>query len=77
MPLFEYHCDRCQSEFELLVRGNDSVRCPDCTSETITKLISSPAAVRATAVSQLPMAGECPPPQIGPCGPACCRVPTD
>ena len=30
MPIFEYACEKCQSEFELLVRGDDKPACPEC-----------------------------------------------
>ncbi len=30
MPLYEYVCESCQSEFEVLVNNGDEVTCPHC-----------------------------------------------
>jgi len=40
MPLFEYRCQTCSSEFELLVRGGDVPACPSCGSASLEKLLS-------------------------------------
>ena len=40
MPLFEYRCSACQSEFELLIRGAVVPTCPSCGSTTLEKLLS-------------------------------------
>lgn len=44
MPLYEYNCHDCSSEFELLVRGDEKPRCPECDSLKLEKLLSVPAA---------------------------------
>ncbi len=47
MPLYEYICNDCHKEFELLVFGDKQPDCPECHSEQLTKklsVISSPAA---------------------------------
>lgn len=43
MPIFEYKCLQCQSEFEKLVFGNseNGIVCPDCQSEDVEKLFSA------------------------------------
>lgn len=41
MPVFEYLCGKCKSEFELLVRGSEEIRCPACGSNRLKKLVSS------------------------------------
>ncbi len=43
MPIFEYHCTSCQTEFETLVRSGDVPACPTCASQALTKLLSLPA----------------------------------
>lgn len=30
MPIYEYACMSCETHFEELVRGEESVSCPDC-----------------------------------------------
>jgi len=41
MPIYEYKCNKCGEDFEMLVFGNKPVVCPKCTAEDITKKISS------------------------------------
>ena len=43
MPIFEYKCLKCDSEFEKLVFGSASqkgIQCPDCTSDEVEQLFS-------------------------------------
>ena len=45
MPLYEYRCDACEHQFEVIQRFSDdpiSV-CPACGSGPVVKLLSSPA----------------------------------
>jgi putative FmdB family regulatory protein len=45
MPIFEYRCDDCGSQFEKLVRRtSDGVLCPSCSSEHLTQQLSTFAA---------------------------------
>jgi putative FmdB family regulatory protein len=49
MPIYEYACARCHRSFEeLLVRKSDEaeVRCPECKSRKVERLMSRPAAAR-------------------------------
>ena len=48
VPIYEYLCAGCSGEFEELVSVSspDSVHCPDCGGETVTRLLSSFAASR-------------------------------
>jgi putative FmdB family regulatory protein len=54
MPLYEYACDDCQSEFELLIRGDERPTCPSCGGERLEKQWSVPAAHTSRGQS-LPM----------------------
>ncbi|MBX3442637.1 MAG: zinc ribbon domain-containing protein [Planctomyces sp.] len=74
MPLFEFRCSSCQREFEALVRNGEQPHCPNCDATRLEKLLSAPARPAALA-GALPIASACPPPQAGPCGPGCCRLP--
>lgn len=42
MPIYEYACDSCGHEFELLVRGERTPRCPDCAGEALSRRLSLP-----------------------------------
>ena len=42
MPIYEYRCQTCDHEFELLIRGEATPRCPECESEELEKLLSLP-----------------------------------
>lgn len=41
MPIFEYRCRQCESEFEYLVMSaGQNIICPECTSSDLKKLFS-------------------------------------
>ncbi len=62
MPLFEYRCQDCGSQFEKLVRSSDvnGVHCPSCGGERPEKQLSTFAAHGGRDASPAPMAGGCP-----------------
>jgi putative FmdB family regulatory protein len=37
MPIYEYRCEKCESQFELLVTSSETPACPDCGSEELEK----------------------------------------
>ncbi len=41
MPIYEYACRSCESEFELLIRSSTEPACPSCESEDLKKLLST------------------------------------
>ena len=42
MPIFEFHCQKCDKEFERLVfRSDEAVECPECGQESVNKLMST------------------------------------
>lgn len=61
MPIYEYRCEECDSEFELLVLPGREVRCLRCGSSKLTKLMS----VFASLSSKARSGGN-------PCGPSYC-----
>jgi putative FmdB family regulatory protein len=65
MPIYEYACDDCRGEFEVLVRGNESPVCPTCGSPRLEKLLSVPAAHTGGSRGSLPI---CETPSPGTCG---------
>jgi putative FmdB family regulatory protein len=40
MPIFEYHCKKCDEDFEVLVMGKDRVSCPKCKGKKVSRLLS-------------------------------------
>ncbi len=44
MPIYEYHCDHCRAEVEILVRSSETPKCPECGSSDLDKLLSVAAA---------------------------------
>jgi putative FmdB family regulatory protein len=73
MPIFEYRCQKCEQNFEVLVRANESVECPQCHAANLQKLVSAPAGhVRGS--TSLPQLNSCPPANAPPCSPHCCRL---
>ncbi|MEZ6097194.1 MAG: zinc ribbon domain-containing protein [Pirellulaceae bacterium] len=40
MPIYEYQCNRCDKEFEQLVRGDAQVACPHCSSKKVDRKLS-------------------------------------
>ena len=44
MPLYEYVCQDCQTQAELLVQGSQQPECPTCGSAKLSKQFSVPAA---------------------------------
>lgn len=70
MPIYEYSCDECEADFELLVRGAEQAECPSCGSQKLAKQFSVPAAHSASGnslpVCDTPMpGGGCGLPQCG------------
>lgn len=41
MPIYEYHCDNCNINFESLVFGNEIPECPTCQGKNLHKLMSA------------------------------------
>lgn len=74
MPIFEFRCAECRSDFESLARRDETPPCPQCESPKVSRLMSS---VTARTGASLPVTGSaCPPIEAGPCGPGCCRLPS-
>ncbi len=43
MPIYEYHCAKCDVTFEKLILKPISIVCPECGSKKVEGLISAPA----------------------------------
>ncbi len=41
MPIYEYYCESCDDQFEILVfRSSDPVGCPSCNTENVKRMLS-------------------------------------
>jgi putative FmdB family regulatory protein len=66
MPLYDYHCEDCGEQSELLMSGAAAAACPACGSVRMSKLlpiVASPA--------REPSGDSGPEPPSRPCGPSC------
>lgn len=72
MPMFEFVCEQCSSQFELLVHPGEKPDCPKCGSVKIEKLMSVSAG-RVAGGSALPIASPGPAPAAHSCFPGCCH----
>ena len=64
MPIYEYVCQDCKEQFELLVRTDERAACPRCASKKLTRLFSTFAAHDGASSSD---AGRCPQSQTSQC----------
>jgi putative FmdB family regulatory protein len=66
MPIYEYRCKKCKKEFEALVRADDPVACPACSSKRVEKLLSTFSAVATGSTPNTACGVD------AACGSACC-----
>lgn len=62
MPIYEYRCSSCGTEFEKLVRASDTPECPSCRGHQLDKKLS------VFATSSQESAAEALPGPCGSCG---------
>ncbi|ACL05697.1 FmdB family zinc ribbon protein [Desulfatibacillum aliphaticivorans] len=41
MPIYEFHCNKCDANFEQLLMGSDKPECPKCASNDVNRLLSA------------------------------------
>jgi putative FmdB family regulatory protein len=76
MPVYEYVCQTCSNAFEELVRANERVACPECTSPKVEKRFSTFATSSeqnsrmSAQSSDIPGCGTCGDPR----GPGACAM---
>lgn len=56
MPIYEFHCEKCEQDSEILVRSSDwkGTKCPNCGSTKLEKKLSVFASASAGAVGEAP-----------------------
>jgi putative FmdB family regulatory protein len=69
MPIYEYACSKCRTRFELLVRQDTEIRCPECSAQDPERLLSVPSppqgATKSLPVTSPHPGGGCGLPQCG------------
>jgi putative FmdB family regulatory protein len=75
MPMYEYACRECTHQFETLVRGNETPRCPACQATSLERRLSvfaahTAGAAPARAASAPGPCGACGDPR----GPGACSI---
>ena len=63
MPIYEYACQECHTQFETLVRSGTVPECPQCHSTRLEKQLSVFATAASTSTAVPASAGPC-----GSCG---------
>lgn len=60
MPIFEYRCRHCSTEFERIVfKENEAIACPSCGQEDSQRLLSTFAVSSGEDRSAAPDGGPC------------------
>jgi len=72
MPLYEYNCQKCGKNFELLVNSQTEIACEYCGSKDVSKLMSTFAAQSGSTPEMPPCAGGCCGFNKGRCGSGMC-----
>ena len=57
MPIYEYRCENCGTEFEHLLRGDDKPECPSCGGERLKRQFSAHATHASSSAPGCPMTG--------------------
>ena len=69
MPLYQYTCNDCDNDFEMLVNRGDEIECPKCHGADLEKQTSMPGMPQVK--DSFPSA--CGDPSLPPCGASGCR----
>lgn len=60
MPIFEYSCNSCGTEFETLMHGSSPApECPACHGSKLQKKLSAFAAITGSTVTRTELPGPC------------------
>lgn len=51
MPLYSFHCAKCDDDFETLARFDETPACPSCTSKKVSRQMSRIARPRSAGAA--------------------------
>ena len=70
MPIYEFHCEKCEKDSEILVRSSEwkGTKCPNCGSTKLAKKFSVFASANAGGASEPAPACNGTPKSCGLCG---------
>ncbi|HYG33780.1 MAG TPA: zinc ribbon domain-containing protein [Clostridia bacterium] len=56
MPIYEFHCDKCEKDSEILVRSSkwQGTKCPHCGSTKLAKKLSVFASSASSSGTEMP-----------------------
>jgi len=56
MPIYEFHCEKCGKDAEILVRSSDwkGTKCPHCSSTRLSKKFSTFASTSSSGGGDVP-----------------------
>ena len=74
MPIYEYICAKCGTNFELLVREGTKLACPECGAAKVEKQFSAFAAHEGGKSGPPPCQGSGPGCNPGRCGSGMCGL---
>ena len=60
MPIYSYECGKCGHKFDELVKGSETVACPECKSTKLNKLFAPFAVGSSSGPSSGCESGACP-----------------
>ncbi len=75
MPIFDYLCTDCKTQYDVFHKGREITEdnvCPSCHSQRYQRLISAPNISVSTATSNNPSRNECETPGNSCCGGMIC-----
>jgi len=60
MPIYDFHCDKCENDSEILVRSSDwkGTKCPHCGSARLAKRLSVFASTTGSGSSEACCGGD-------------------
>jgi len=77
MPIYEYKCESCGSDYEQIrkmAEADNGLECPSCQSSKVNRRLSSFATSSGGSTDRAPAGGGC---GMGACGSGACAFPNN